>query len=111
MRRVAVLAIFAALLAVTAVAQKVLVPQQTSNPNVILTPPNAAEQALEKAKRISRDEAIKLVKEGKAIFVDVRSRDSYEAGHIKGAVSIPESQIAERLKELPPHKMIITYCA
>ena len=111
MRRVAVLAIFAALLAVTAVAQKVLVPQQTSNPNVILTPPNAAEQALEKAKRISRDEAIKLVKEGKAIFVDVRSRDSYEAGHIKGAVSIPESQIVERLKELPPHKMIITYCA
>ena len=98
MRRVAVLAIFAALLAVTAVAQKVLVPQQTSNPNVILTPPNPAEQALDKAKRISRDEAIKLVKEGKAVFVDVRSRDSYEAGHIKGAVSIPESQIVERLK-------------
>ncbi len=111
MRRVAVLAIFAALLTVSVSAQKVLVPQQTSNPNVILTPPNAAEQSLEKAKRIPRDEAIKLVKEGKAIFVDVRSKDSYDAGHIKGAVSIPESQIVERLKELPPHKMIITYCA
>ena len=111
MRKVAVLAIFAALLALGASAQKVMVPQQTSNPNVILTPPNAAEQTLESAKRIPRDEAIKLVKEGKAIFVDVRSKDSFDAGHIKGAVSIPESQLMEHLKDLPPHKMIITYCA
>lgn len=111
MRRVAVIAIFAALLATVATAQKVMIPSQSSNPNVILTPPNPVEQNLEKAKRIPRDEAIKLVKEGKAVFVDVRSKEAYDAGHIKGAISIPESEIITRLKDLPPKKMVITYCA
>ena len=111
MRRVAVIAIFTASLATVAGAQKVLLPQQTSNPNVILTPPNPVEQNIDKARRIERDEAIKLVKEGKAVFVDVRSKESFEAGHIKGAISIPESQIVERVKDLPKKKLIITYCA
>ncbi|HSP33325.1 MAG TPA: rhodanese-like domain-containing protein [Thermoanaerobaculia bacterium] len=110
MRRVAAVAIFAALVATIASAQKVMIPQQSSNPNVILTPPNAS-QNIDNARRIARDEAIKLVKEGKAVFVDVRGKDSYDASHIKGAISIPESQILTRLKELPPKKMIITYCA
>lgn len=70
-----------------------------------------AEQPLESAKRIERDEAIKLVKEGKAVWVDVRSKDSYDAGHIKGAISIPLSEIITRVSELPPKKEIITYCA
>ena len=111
MRRVALVAAFAAFVVTIASAQKVLVPQQTSNPNVVLSPPNPVEQKLETAKRIERDEAIKLVKEGKAVFVDVRSKDSYDAGHIKGAINIPESQLMTRLKDLPAHKMIITYCA
>ncbi len=111
MRRVVTVAIFAALMAGVAGAQKVMVPAQSSNPNVVITPPSAAEQSLEKASRISRDEAIRLVKENKALFVDVRSKDSYDAGHIKGAISIPESQLITRLRELPPKKMIITYCA
>lgn len=111
MRRVATVAIFAALLATVAGAQKVMIPSQSSNPNVILTPPNPGEQKLEQAKRIARDEAIKLVKEGKAVFVDVRSKEAYDAGHIKGAISIPESQLATRVKELPAGKEIITYCA
>ena len=110
MRRVAVLAISCALAATVASAQKVMVPQQTSNPNVILTPPNA-DQNLNNAKRIPRDEAVKLVKERKAVFVDVRSKESYEAGHIKGAISIPESELITRLHTLPAKKMIITYCA
>ena len=111
MRRVVAVAIFAMLLATVAGAQKVMVPAQSSNPNVLITPPPAAEQNLDKAERINRDEAIRLVKENKAVFVDVRSKDSYDAGHIKGAISIPESQIVTRLRDLPPKKMIITYCA
>jgi len=101
-------------LAVSVSAQKVMVPAQSSNPNLIITPAqqNQAEvQKLEEARRISRDEAVKLVKEKKAIFVDVRPKESYEAGHIKGAISIPESELIKRLKEIPPKRMIITYCA
>ncbi len=67
--------------------------------------------SLESARRIERDQAIKLVKEKKAIFVDVRGKDSYDSGHIAGSVSIPGNDLIARLKELPPGKMIITYCA
>jgi predicted sulfurtransferase len=69
------------------------------------------EAPLESAKRIGRDEAIKLVKAKKAVFVDVRSKESYDAEHIKGAVSIPLSDIVKRVKELPRGREIITYCA
>ncbi len=113
MRSFAAVAIFAAL-ALPVSAQKVMVPAQSSNPNLIITPAqqNQAQlESLEKARRIPRDEAVKLVKENKAIFVDVRSKESYEAGHIKGAISIPESELITRLKEIPPKRMIVTYCA
>ncbi|HEY3053146.1 MAG TPA: rhodanese-like domain-containing protein [Thermoanaerobaculia bacterium] len=110
MRRVAAVAIFTALVAIVAAAQKVMVPAQSSNPNIRITPAQQ-DQNLDKARRIPREEAMKLVKEKKAVFVDVRSKESYDAGHIKGAVSMPESQIITRLREIPPKTMIITYCA
>lgn len=65
----------------------------------------------ENAKRIARDEAMKLVKEDKAIWVDVRGKEAYELSHIKGAISIPLTEIPTRYKELPKKKMIIAYCA
>ena len=69
------------------------------------------ELPLESAKRIERDQAIKKVHDGKAVWVDVRSKDSYDAGHIKGAINIPLSEILTRIGELPAKKEIITYCA
>jgi len=69
------------------------------------------EPSLESAKRIEREEAIKRVHEGKAVWVDVRGKESYDAGHIKGAISIPLSELLTRLGELPAKKEIITYCA
>jgi len=71
----------------------------------------SSEPSLELAKRIPRDEAIKMVKQRKAVFIDVRSRQDYDAGHITGAMSIPESELPARLKELPAKKYLITYCA
>ncbi|MGZ8831206.1 MAG: rhodanese-like domain-containing protein [Thermoanaerobaculia bacterium] len=111
MRRFAAVAIFAALATVTASAQKVQVPAQSSNPSLIITPAPKPDPGLEKARRISRDEATKLVRRNKAVFVDVRTRESYDAGHIKGAISVPESQLTARMRELPPKMMWITYCA
>lgn len=89
------------------------VTQQTPDgkTNQTMVPQPAAQQPLDSAKRVARDEAIKLVKQGKAVWVDVRSKEQYDLGHIKGAISIPESQLIGRLKEIPPNKMIITYCA
>ncbi len=108
MRRFTAVAIFIAL-AGTLSAQKIMVPSQSSNPNLIITP--APQNQADEAKRISRDEAVKLVNQKKAIFVDVRTKESFEAGHIKGAINIPEAQLMKRLKEVPRKRMIITYCA
>jgi hypothetical protein len=67
--------------------------------------------SLESARRITRDEAMKMVKEGKAVYVDVRGKDQYEIAHIKGAISIPLGELQSRWKDLPLGKFLITYCA
>lgn len=124
MRRLAAAAAVATFVAVTATAQMKVPSQPAAKPQPAATStspvqiqmnnPSAAlnpEKELESARRIGREEAIKLVKEGKGVFVDVRSKESYDADHIKGAISIPLSEVQARMGELPKNKMIITYCA
>jgi 3-mercaptopyruvate sulfurtransferase SseA len=111
----------AALVAVTAGAQyKTPVQQPPTKPSTVQIAPNnsvqistsaAADKEVSTARRITRDEALKLVKQGKAVYVDVRSKDSYDEGHLPGAISIPLSQLQSRLRDLPPKKTLITYCA
>src|SRR5204863_982658 len=95
-------------LAIAAAAMAQMKPQP---PNPVRIEYTKAVEASKEAPRISRDQARKLVAADKAVFVDVRSQQSYEIGHIKGALSIPGSQMAMRITELPPKKTIITYCA
>jgi len=113
MQRIAVIAIASLAIASAACAQF-----KSSSPAPAPAPAPApvtltqkAEPSLESAKRIDRPEAIKMVDEGKAVWVDVRPKDQYELGHIKGAINIPLSDLLTRLKDLPPHKYLITYCA
>lgn len=61
--------------------------------------------------RISIEDAQKLFAKDQAVFIDVRSNEQYTLGHIKGALSIPGSQLIRRFSEVPPGKTIITYCA
>ncbi len=84
-------------------------PVSISTPTSTAAP--APEQSLDSAKRISREDAIKLVQQNKAVFVDVRSKETYDAEHIKGALSMPLSELMNHLRDVPPGKMIITYCA
>ena len=113
MQRIAVIAVAALAVAGTACAQ-----YKTSSPAPAPVPAQApvaltqqAEPSLESAKRIERTEAIKEVDAKKAVFVDVRPKDQYELGHIKGAINIPLTDLIARVKDLPPHKYIVTYCA
>jgi len=62
-------------------------------------------------RRIAPAEAREAVAQGKAIIVDVRGEDSYNAGHVKGARWINLNDIGSRTGELPRDKMIITYCS
>lgn len=54
-------------------------------------------------------EAKALVDDGEVVLYDVRSVKSYEAKHIAGAVSLPETQVDARLSELPDDKTLIFY--
>ena len=61
------------------------------------------------------DEARQLFDSGEYIFVDARSLEDYEEGHIQGAVSLPvgqsEDRVAAFLERYPPEASIITYCS
>ncbi len=60
---------------------------------------------------ITADEAYEAYNSGRDyIFLDVRSEDEYNSGHIKGAVLIPVDTLESRLNELPEDKPIIVYC-
>lgn len=64
----------------------------------------------ETARRITVEEARQALDKGKAVLVDVRSKDAYEASHAQGALSIPLPNIGDRAGKLPKNKLIITYC-
>ncbi len=84
---------------------------------VAVAPALAAAQAaqpndLDKAPRISQAEFKKLHDAGQVLVLDVRDADSYRAGHIPGAISIPLDQLASHVDELKrSSKPIVTYCA
>jgi rhodanese-related sulfurtransferase/predicted transcriptional regulator len=59
---------------------------------------------------VHMDELLERIKQGKALVLDVRPRGEYEAGHIVSALSIPQNELAEKLKSLPKNKEIIAYC-
>jgi hypothetical protein len=45
------------------------------------------------------------------VIIDVRLPDAYAAGHIVGAINIPESETTVRLAEIPKDRRIVLYCA
>ena len=63
--------------------------------------------------QISQDEAKEMMaRDDGHIIVDVRRQDEYDAGHIPGAIIIPNEDInTERPKELPDlDQIILVYC-
>ena len=51
-----------------------------------------------------------LMKEG-AVIIDVRSKDEFHGGHIKGSVNMPLPQLQNMVSKLSKEKVIITCCA
>jgi len=85
--------------------------QIAPNNNIQIATSSNPDEELSKARRISRTEAVRLVKEKKAVWVDVRGKDAYDQSHIPGAINIPLGELNEHLTSLPPRKFLITYCA
>jgi len=51
----------------------------------------------------------KLLEEG-ACIIDVREKEEWDAGHIKGARHIPLSELRERLDEIPNDEPVYLHC-
>lgn len=110
MRKAVVVALALLMVVVVANAQMKVKPQSSPSRSPFAVsgaqPANAAQFP-----RISQADALKLYEQGRAVFIDVRSNEQFTKGHIKGALSIPGSQIVGRFAEVPARKTVITYCA
>ncbi|MFI7709336.1 ArsR/SmtB family transcription factor [Nonomuraea sp. NPDC049480] len=62
------------------------------------------------AVEVTREELRERVQAGEVVVLDVRPVEEYLAGHIPGAVSIPVTELAERISELPADAEIVVYC-
>ena len=56
------------------------------------------------AKSLSSRELTALVNSEQGVVVDIRNKKDYAAGHIVGALNIPQDKLATRLPELEKYK-------
>lgn len=56
------------------------------------------------------DELMERAGDGVVTVLDVRPEVEYEAGHIKGALSVPMDQLEDRIGELDPEREVVAYC-
>jgi rhodanese-related sulfurtransferase len=67
-------------------------------------------EARDELEPVNRDELLSRAGDGGVIVLDVRPREEYEAGHIKGAISIPLADLKGRMASLPQGAEIVAYC-
>ena len=63
--------------------------------------------------RIPQKQALRMIQEDKELIIlDVRTKDEYIMGHIKGAINIPNETISNTKPDLLPDtdKTILVYC-
>ena len=48
---------------------------------------------------------------GNVLILDVRNQDEANAGMIKGAMLVPDEELAARMAEIPKDKRIVTHCS
>jgi len=61
--------------------------------------------------RISAEELKAQLDAGaEVLIVDVRSAEAYSTSHIVGALSLPSTELEDRLQELPKAQDIVAYC-
>jgi 3-mercaptopyruvate sulfurtransferase SseA len=75
------------------------------------TQPAQAAAHADGVRRVTVAELQRMMERGEAVVVDVRTKEQYEQGRIKGAILMPTAEISTRLGELPKDKQIVFYCA
>lgn len=88
-------------------------PSAPTNTETPQTAPASSAAAPASYRQISAEEAISLMKnESGYVILDVRTRSEYDAGHIPGAICIPNESIGtDPIPDLPDKdKIILVYC-
>ena len=87
-----------------------------SLPTVIVEPTSRPAKDLPQTEadvpRVTVEQALTALNSGAAVIMDVRSTESFVAGHIAGALSIPLARIESNPASvtLDKNQWIITYC-
>ncbi len=85
----------------------------TSQGVITANPTGAAEGKPEEIDTVAR--AGEIFDKGDVLFVDARSQDNYEDGHIPGAISLPVGQFDERIESFlnrySSDQPVVTYCS
>lgn len=59
---------------------------------------------------ISRRELANLLRKGEVTLLDVRPPEEFSAGHVSGAINVPEKELDAYLSQLPREQEIVAYC-
>jgi len=59
---------------------------------------------------VPAEELLSRAQKGLVTVLDVRPPEEFAAGHLPGAVNIPISELAKRLRELPKGREVVAYC-
>ncbi|MDH5600842.1 MAG: metalloregulator ArsR/SmtB family transcription factor [Gammaproteobacteria bacterium] len=59
---------------------------------------------------IPATELLKRVKQDLVTVLDVRPKEEYDAGHVRGAINIPIEELEQHLQQLDPAQEIVAYC-
>jgi len=59
---------------------------------------------------VSRAELSRRMRAGEVVVIDVRPPKEFAAGHIRGALNIPVSNLKDHLAKLPRRQEIVAYC-
>jgi rhodanese-related sulfurtransferase len=59
---------------------------------------------------MSKEELWSHIQSDDVIVLDVRPKEEFSSGHIPGAISIPLSELRERINEIPHNREVVAYC-
>jgi len=62
------------------------------------------------APSLATEEAPAWLREHGALVVDVREPEEYAQGHLPGAISVPQAELASRLEDLPRDRDLLVVC-
>lgn len=73
-------------------------------------PTGTTEVHADGVRRVKPAELQAMLEEGRAVVYDTRTKASYDAEHIRGAISMPHEEVANRVGEFPKDKTLVFYC-